>query len=88
MAASTGIVLTAASIAFANEWYQSGTIPWRVAVGGALLTALEAGIEKISEPLALGLGTIMLITVLVTPFHGKSPLQEVSNVINGTKRVP
>jgi len=85
MAASTGIALSATAISFANEWYQTNQLPWRVAVGGLLLAAFLGGAEKIPDvkPVAVGLASIMLVTVLVTPIAGeKSPLGTLSGIVN------
>jgi hypothetical protein len=85
MAASTGIVLSAAGIAFVNDWYQTNDIPWRIGVAGLLLAAFMGGVEKIpdAQPFAVGLSAIALVTVLVTPISGRnSPLQSLSNVVN------
>jgi hypothetical protein len=84
MAASTGIVLAATGIAAGNDWYQSNQIPWKIGVAGLALSLFMSGAEKISEPLAVGLSSIMLVTVLITPIGGKnSPLQTVANLYGG-----
>jgi len=86
MAASTGLVLAATGIVVANEWVQTNDIAWKAGVAGVVLSAFMAGAEKISSPLAVGLSSIMLAAVLVTPVHGNSPLQEVSNIFTGGKK--
>lgn len=78
MAQSTGIILTAGTITFANEWFQKGTPNWRVPVATLAAAFMFAGIEKVSAPLAVGIASIAMITVLlggVTP-GVKSPAQE------------
>jgi len=82
MAKSTGIVLTATGISFANEFVQSdGTnINIRVLFAGGLLALVFDGIEKVNEQAAVGLSVIALITVLVTPFSGKSPIQTLADM--------
>jgi len=84
MAASTGIVLAATGIVVANEWYSADTIAWRPAIAGIVLSAFLGGAEKIpdAKPIAVGLASIMLVTVLVTPFHGSSPLGTISGIFN------
>lgn len=86
MAASTGIVLTATAIAGGNEWLQTQQIPWRIGAAGLVLSLGMAGLEKISTTGAVGISSIMLITVLVTPFHGKSPVQEIADVMGLGKK--
>jgi hypothetical protein len=84
MAASTGIVLAATGIVVANEWYSTDIIAWRPAIAGVVLSAFLGGAEKIpnAKPIAVGLASVMLVTVLVTPFHGSSPLGTVSGIFN------
>lgn len=79
---STGAILsaTAGSIAFANEWVSAGKVNFRIAVATPLLALFMYGVGKISAPLAAGLGGAVLVTVLVTPFNGQSPLQSVINI--------
>ncbi len=68
MSKSIGIVLTATTISFANEWMQTNSPNWRVPIAGLGVALLFNGVERLNE-------RIMLITVLATPFQGKSPLQ-------------
>jgi hypothetical protein len=51
-------------------------------LGAALFLS---GIEKINEQAAVGLSVIVLITVMLTPFKGKAPAQEVVALINSGK---
>lgn len=85
MAQSTGIMLVAGGISFGNEWLQTKTPNWRIPVATAASAAFLAGIEKLYPKAAIGLGTIALITVLITPLHGKSPMQTVIDVLPVTK---
>lgn len=82
MAASTGIVLTATGIVVANEWIVADDINWRAATAGLVLSLFLGGAEKVSQPLAVGLASIMLVTVLVTPVAKakQSPLVTVSQI--------
>lgn len=74
VAQSTGIVLAATGISFANEWINTGVPNFRVPIAGIAFALIDAGIEELSPKAAIGLATIMLITVLVTPFGAsKSP---------------
>jgi hypothetical protein len=86
---SLPIVLTASAVAGGNEWLQSGQLPWRIAIAGTALGLVFAGLETISEKGAVALSVTMLITALVTPFHGNSPVQEFSIFIGtGPKPAP
>jgi hypothetical protein len=86
MAESTGIVLTAGTIVFANEWLQGGTPNWKVAVATLGSALIFSGLEKLDTEAAVGLAVIVMITVLiggVNPAY-KSPAQEVLSLM-GTK---
>lgn len=86
MGASTGIVLAGTAISAGNDWYQTHTFPWGISVGGLLLSGFMFGVEKISEPLAVGLSTIFLVTVIVTPIKGKnSPAAQLAALVNTGK---
>jgi len=86
MGASTGIVLAGTAISAGNDWYQTNQFPWGIGVAGLLLSGFMYGIEKISEPLAVGLSTIFLATVIVTPIKGKnSPAKEFASLVNKGK---
>jgi len=81
MAQSTGIMLLAGSISFGNEWLQTGTPNFRIPVATLMSALFLNGVEKIYPKAAIGLGTIVLITVLMTPLHGKSPMQTAVDVL-------
>lgn len=89
MSKSVGITLTATGISVGNEWLQDPTgLPnFRVAAAGLALALLFDGLEKINERAGVGLATIFLVTVLVTPFKGKSPVQELAAVSGPTSKV-
>lgn len=74
-----GIMLLATTISFGNEWYQSAAhgsegsdaLPnLRIPIAGGLFTLFVAGLAELNEPLAKGLSTIVLITVLLSPISG------------------
>jgi hypothetical protein len=83
MAKSTGIILTATAISFGNEWYNDGTPNFRIAVAGLGVALLFDGIEKVNEQIAVGLSAIVLITVLLTPIHKKTPIDTVNSWLKG-----
>jgi hypothetical protein len=72
--ASTGttIVLVAGGITFANEWYQTKDINWRVPIATALIAAGVEGISKLDDKAATGLAVMILIGAALTEFNGKS----------------
>lgn len=77
MAQSTGIVLTATGISFANEWMQTGTPNLRIPIAGLGVALFFAGVERLDTRAGVGLAYIMLITALLTPINGKSPTETV-----------
>lgn len=81
MAKSTGIILTASGIAFANDWYQTGDPNFRIVMGGLGAALFMTGLEKLSQPAAVGISVITLITVLATPIDGHSPADTVNQII-------
>lgn len=80
MGASTGLVLAATGISFANEWVVAGTPNFRVGVAGLATALIFDGIERVSVDAAVGLASIVLVTVLVTRFKGKSPLETLAGL--------
>jgi hypothetical protein len=80
MAKSTGIVLTAGGISFANDWIQTSTPNIRIGVATLAVALIFDGIERLNERAGVGLSVIMLITVLLTPMHGKTPLETLGMV--------
>lgn len=85
MAASVGITLTATAISFGNDWVQTNTPNFRILMAGGFLTLFFAGIEKLDQRAGVGLASLMLITVLLTPMHGKSPSETVLDLTKGKK---
>lgn len=81
MAQSTGIMLAAGGISFGNEWLQTKTPNWRIPVATLVSALFLNGVEKLYPKAAVGLGVIVLITVIITPLHGKSPMQAAIDVL-------
>jgi hypothetical protein len=79
-ATAPGIVLTATAISFANEWWDTGTPNFRIPIAGGLLSLLLDAVETANEGAGRGLAIIMFITVMVTPFKGKSPLETLAGL--------
>jgi len=85
MAKSTGIVLTATAIGMGNEFIQGFGVNFRMGIAGLGAALFLTGIEKINETAGVGLSIMVLIAVMLTPFKGKAPAQEVVSLINGGK---
>jgi hypothetical protein len=88
MALSTGIVITATAIGVGNEWIQSGAINFRMAIAGLGASLFLTGIEKLNYTAGVGLSAMVLIGVLLTPFRGNSPAQEVVNLLGAKQATP
>jgi hypothetical protein len=69
---ATGIILLAGTITFANEWYQTHEVNWRVPVATVLVAAAFDGLAHIDSHAAVGLSIMVLIGASVTKFNGKS----------------
>jgi hypothetical protein len=78
---STGIILMTGTISFGNEWLQTQKLNFRIPVATMFTAVFLNGVDKISPKAATGLAVIAMITVLLTPLNGKSPLQEVLQVL-------
>lgn len=83
MAQSTGIVLTATAISFANDWYQSGQPNLRIPVAGLFVALAFGGVEQLDTRAGVGLAYLMLITALLTPINGKAPAETVLDWTEG-----
>lgn len=81
MAQSTGLMLLAGTISFGNEWIQTGKPNFRIPIATLVAALFLDGVEKFAPKAATGLAIIVFITVLATPFQGKSPLQEAASVL-------
>lgn len=83
MAASTGPVLAAAAITFANEGLLAPAAGegaakwnWRVIPAAAGLALALAGLEKLAPGFAVGLAWLTLATALLVPFgNAPTPVQ-------------
>ncbi len=91
MAASTGLILTAAGIVAANEaifapaaagkplWVDFN---WRIVPATAIAALTLAGLEQISEPLGKGLAFLALLAVLIRPMgNAPSPVENASKLL-------
>jgi hypothetical protein len=76
------LVLLAGTLTFANEWLQTREVNWRIPVATVLAGAATAGIGQVSPGGAVSLGVMALIVAAVTPLNGRSPVQEISAVVN------
>jgi len=69
---ATGIVLIAGTATFANEWYQTKKVNWKVPIATLLLGAVIDGLNKVDDKAAIGLAIMVAIAASATKFGGKS----------------
>jgi hypothetical protein len=67
-----GIIIIAGGITFANEWYQTKQINWRIPVATIILAAIFDGLAHLDSKVATGLSVMALIGALTAEFGGKS----------------
>jgi len=82
---ATGIVITAGSMTFINEWYQTRQINWRIPIATLFLGAGMDVISAIDDKIANMLAIIILIGAGVTEFNGKSAFDTLSDLFNPPK---
>jgi hypothetical protein len=85
---ATGIILTAGTITFANEWYQTGKVNWRVPVATVLAAAVFDGLAHIDDKAAVGLSIIVLFGAMTTKFGGKSAAETISTFFQQSTAKP
>lgn len=75
---ATVIVLTAGSITFVNEWYQTKKVDWKVPLATLLGAFLMDGLSHLDQGAATGLSVMILIAAAVTRFNGHSAADTIS----------
>jgi hypothetical protein len=79
MSAASGIIITAGTITFVNEWWQARQTEWRIPVATIITAALMEGLASIDSGAATGLAIIVLTGALVTRINGKSVADSISD---------
>jgi hypothetical protein len=87
-ATATGIVLTAGTLTFANEWYQAHSVDWKIPVATLFAAAIFDGLEQIDSKAAIGLSVIILVGAVTTRVNGKSVADTVNELFSAQKKVP
>jgi hypothetical protein len=82
VAKSTGPMLAVGAITFGNGWILNHQSPnFRILLGTTVAAGGLALFEHVSEPLAVGIAWIALVTVLVTRINNKpSPAENLLKV--------
>jgi hypothetical protein len=88
MEPATAIVLVAGTMTFANEWYQTKQVNWRVPVATLLLAAVFDGISHLDRGIATTISVMVLIGAATTDFNGKSVADTVSSLFTNTTPAP
>jgi hypothetical protein len=81
---ATVIIITAGGITFANEWYQTKKINWKIPLATILAGALFDGLSHLDDRAATTLATIVLIGALMTKFNGKSIADTIDDAFSRT----
>jgi hypothetical protein len=79
---ATYIVLTAGSMTFVNEWYQTNQINWRVPIATMIAAACFEGISKVDDKAATALAVMVLMVAVTTKFGGKSVVGTVAGIFS------
>jgi hypothetical protein len=79
---ATGIVLTAGTVTFANEWYQTHQVNLRIPVATLLAAAIFDGLSHIDDKAAVTLSVIVLLGAMTTKFNGNSAADTLAKVFS------
>lgn len=85
---ATTLIITAGTITFANEWYQTKQINWRVPLATIIAALLFDGLSHVNERAATGLAVMALLVSLLTRFNGKSVAETLAEVFGQKRRHP
>ena len=69
---ATSIILAAGTMTFANEWYQTKQVNWRIPVATLILAAAFDGLSQLDSAAATSLAVIAFIGAGTAEFNGKS----------------
>jgi hypothetical protein len=83
---ATGIVLIAGTATFANEWYQTGKVNFKVGVATLLAAAAFDAFAKVSSKGANALAVMVLIAAITTRFDGKSVADTLAEMFAKTSK--
>lgn len=83
---ATGIVLTAGTITFANEWYQTHEINLRIPVATLLAAAIFDGLAHIDDKAAVALSVIVLLGASTAKFNGNSAADTLAKLFSTSNK--
>jgi environmental stress-induced protein Ves len=81
---ATVVIISAGGMTFANEWYQTNKINWRIPVATVILAGLFDVFGNIDAKAANITSVIVLIGALTTRFNGNSVADELAGLYPGT----
>jgi hypothetical protein len=76
---ATGIILTAGSMTFVNDWYWTKKPNWHVLVATALGAAVFDGLAHVSSKAAVGLSVVVLLGAATHTVNGHSVVDTVNS---------
>jgi hypothetical protein len=78
-------VLATTGIAFANKWYNTGSIDLKIPVAGAIAAAIGAGISQVPglEPVMTAIGWLAFVAVLIAPVQSPTPIANLQRITGG-----
>lgn len=79
----TGLVLFAGTMTFANEWWQTKQVNWRIPVATILLAGAIDFLSKLSSNAANAFGVMIFIGAGSTQFNGRSAFDTLSDLFGG-----
>ena len=82
MAAATVMIITAGTVTFTNEWYQTKNLDWKVPIVTLYLAAAFDGLAKINDKAATGIAAIAMIGAFTTKFNGKSAIDTLGGLVS------
>jgi hypothetical protein len=88
MELATGIILAAGTITFANEWWQTKQVNFRIPVATLLLAAGFDGLSKLDAKISATLAFIVFIGALTTEFNGKSAASTLAGLFPANGKPP
>jgi hypothetical protein len=85
---ATGIILTAGTMTFANEWYVTGKPNWKVPIATLLAAAVFDGLAHLDDKAAVGLSVVVLLGAFTTKFNGKSVSDTIAGIFTAATTKP
>jgi hypothetical protein len=82
---ATVIIVVAGTTTFANEWWQTKVVNWRIPIATALLAAAFDGLAHLDSGAATGLALMALLGAATVKFNGHSAADTISGLFASGK---